>query len=387
VVASYDTQNDKLILTSSQTGSTAIALSDDTGNFLAATGVLAAPQTVGANASYQIDSGAVQYSTTNVVANAVPGVTLTLHDVTTAPINVEIAGNSAGAVAAMEGFVEAYNAVVSLISESTKFDSAGGNGVLFGDSTLRMTEQRLHSLVVSPVLGFGSSTLRSLGDLGLGFGATGSAIGTTTELIFDSAKFSSALQSNATGVVNLLTSFEGTPALSAGGTGSIASLSGSPTKATKPGTYSVVSTVTGDLTVTFTPDDGSTALVTTGTITAAGTNTTLIPGITLTANAVLTAGTDTVTLTATQNGAGLTFQSYVDSLTRIGGVYDGRNTELQSTVDAISDQIDAMEARLERRQQALIRKYSQLEVTISRLQSQGQALSGMITQLQGIQPS
>jgi flagellar hook-associated protein 2 len=67
-------------------------------------------------------------------------------------------------------------------------------------------------------------------------------------------------------------------------------------------------------------------------------------------------------------------------------VYDGRNTEMQSTVDAISSQIDAMEARLERRQQALIRKYAQLEVTISRLQSQGQALSGMITQLQGIRP-
>lgn len=385
VIAAYDVQTDKLVVTSTQTGSTAIAMSDDTGNFLAATGVLAATQATGANASFKIDGGAVQYSTSNVVSTAVPGVTFTLHDVTTASVTVEVANNSTGAVDAMQGFVDAYNESVSLIRESTKFGANGQNGVLFGDSTLRMTEQRLHSLVVSPALGFSSGTLRSLGDLGLSFGPTGSAVGSTTELVFDSAKFSSALQSDPTGVVNLLTSFQGTAALEGGGTGSIASISGTPTSATKPGSYSIVSTATGTLTVTFTPDDGSTAVVSTGSITAGGTNTSLIPGVTLTAQGVLAAGTDTVTLSATEHGVGLTLQSYVNSLTRFGGMYDGRNTELQSTLDDIGEQIDAMEARLERQQQALIRKYSQLEVTISRLQSQQQALSGMVGQLQGLQ--
>lgn len=385
VVASYDSQTDKLVLTSSKTGSTAVSMSDDTGNFLAATSVLGATQTLGQNASYTIDGGAVQYSTTNVVSTAVSGVTLTLNDVTTASVTVDVASSPQGAVDAMQAFVTAYNDTMSVIRDSTKYSENGQNGLLFGDSTLRMTEQRLHSLVISPVLG-ATGTLRSLADVGLSFGVTGSVVGTTKELVFDSGKFTTALQSDTTGVVNLLTGFQGTVALQAGGTGSLASVSGTPSKATKPGAYSVASTATGSLTVTFTPDDGSTSIVSTGTISAGGTNTTLIPGVTLTANGALTAGTDTVTLTATQHGVGLTLQAYTESLTRFGGVYDGRNSEIQSTLDSIGSRIDAMEARLQRQQQALIRKYSQLEVTISRLQNQQQALSGMMSQLQGLRP-
>lgn len=385
VVASYDAQTDKLVLTSSKTGSTAVSMSDDTGNFLAVTSVIGATQTLGANASYKIDGGPTQYSTTNVIANAVPGVTVTLNDVTTASVTVDVANNPTISVDAIGAFVTAYNDTMTLIRDLSAYSANGQNGVLFGDSTLRMTEQRLHSLVISPVLG-ATGTLRSLADVGVSFGPTGSAVGSTTELKFDSGKFTSALQADSTAVVNLLTGFKGAVALVPAGTGSIASVSGTPTKATKPGNYSIASTATGSLTVTFTPDDGSTSVVSTGTITAGGTNTTLIPGVTLTANGALTAGTDAVTLTATLHGVGRTLQSYTDSLTRFAGVYDGRNTEIQTTLDDIGSRIDSMEARLQRQQASLIRKYSQLEVTISRLQGQQQALTGMVSQLQGMRP-
>jgi flagellar hook-associated protein 2 len=46
VVASYDPTGDKVTLVSKNTGSTSIALQDETGNFLAATGVLTATQTL-----------------------------------------------------------------------------------------------------------------------------------------------------------------------------------------------------------------------------------------------------------------------------------------------------------------------------------------------------
>ena len=55
-----------------------ITVQDVAGNFLASTGVLAATQTLGANASYRIDGGPLRYSTSNAIIDAVPSVTLSV---------------------------------------------------------------------------------------------------------------------------------------------------------------------------------------------------------------------------------------------------------------------------------------------------------------------
>ena len=81
VIASYDSVEDKLTLRNESTGAESIKLSNTTGNFLTATGVLAATQTVGVNAIYTIDtvaSGADQTSASNIVSGVIPGVTLEL---------------------------------------------------------------------------------------------------------------------------------------------------------------------------------------------------------------------------------------------------------------------------------------------------------------------
>src|SRR5690606_39225724 len=150
----------------------------------AATGVVGATQTLGQNASYRIDGGALRYSTSNTVTDAVDGVTLTLHDTTTADVTVEVSSNSQAASDAVKEFVSQYNKTMELIRGHTKYVEDGNNGVLFGDSTMRMIDRRLRSILISPVAGF-SGDIRTLGDVGLTFGAVGSAVGTTDTLVFN----------------------------------------------------------------------------------------------------------------------------------------------------------------------------------------------------------
>jgi len=380
VTASYDAYNDQLIFTANATGSLGIALEDVSGNFLAATGVLGASQTLGTSSSYQVNGGPVQYATTNQVNDAVPGVTLTLKQVTTSPITVNVAADTASVRTRVEKFVEQFNSTMTLMREATKYVEDGKSGALVGDSSLRNLERTLRSMVGGTALG-ATGDLRTLADIGLSFGAVGSAVGTTNTLSFDSAKFNTALTSNPEGVARLLTHFSGTPTLAPTSTGSLTGISGTPSTATDSGKYVLTSAANGDLTMTFTPDNGGTPVVRTATISPGEVNTTLIPGMTLDFAATLVDGTDTITVAASEEGIAKALHEYVDSYTRAGGVMSSRDAEMQSRITAINDQIETMETRVAARRDRLIRQYANLEVTMQRLQQQQAALGGLIQQL------
>ncbi|MQA00604.1 MAG: flagellar filament capping protein FliD [Dehalococcoidia bacterium] len=380
VTAAYDLATDRLTLTSKATGSTSISLEDVDGNFLVAVGLSGAAQTLGENASYRVDGGALRYSTSNTVADAVPGVTLTLKETTPAAVTVDVSQDNGNAKTAIQALVKQFNAARTLMKDLTKYVEDGQSGVLMGDSTVRIVDRRLRSAIVAPALGV-DGPFQSLQDIGLSFGAIGSAVGATDELSFNVSKFDQAMAEDPEAVRRLFAGFEAAAGLEPAGTGSIESVSGTPTAATRAGTYTIESSILGDLTVTFRPADGGTAVVSTGTITAGGVNTSLIPGVTIQAKAALVAGTDEITLTATQQGVMQSLQSYVDGLTRVGGLMEARDTELQTRIRDINDQIDAMEDRIGRYQEGLIRKFTALEVTIARLQGQQQALAGLSQQL------
>jgi len=385
VTAFYDAAADKLVLSQDDTGSTAIQLDDIAGDFLAQMGLLAATQELGDNAQYQIDGGAIQYSNSNTVTSAVPGVTLTLSGVTNATVNVEVIQHLDGAVGAVEDFVEKFNETQTLISRMTAFVEDGDNGLLLGDGTLRWAEQTMRSIVTGTAYGL-TGDLRSLSDVGISFGAVGSAVGTTQQLVLDQGKLKDALTENADAVAQLFSTFKGSATLEPAGTGSIASISGTPTSVTKAGTYSITSTTTGQLTVTFTPTDGSTPVTQVGSITAGGTNTTLIPGVTLTAAGALVNGTDTITITPTERGVGLALHDYVDTLTRSGGTFDTRDDEFDSRLEILEEQIERLEQRATAREEQLMAQFQALERTVSRLQQQQQALQGMVAQLNANRP-
>ena len=384
VTALYDAYNDTFSITSDTTGSAALGLADVTGNFLTSMGVLGA-QTLGVNAQYSINGGPTQYSTTNQISDAITGVTLTLKETTATAVNVEVFANNALIAGRIEEFVEQYNSLTGQIRDFTEFVEDGENGILFGDGTMRRLQQGLRSLATGTATGI-NGNINSFAAIGLTFGAIGSAVGTTDELTFNRAVFDAAVVSDPAGVRAVLTAFDASAALDAGGTGSIASIVGKPTAVTDSGSYSIVADVLGNLTVTFTPDNGATPVVRTGTIAAGGTNTTLIAGVTLTAQATLVAGTDNITVTADQEGLARSLHDYLEGFTRSGGIFDTKTAETQNRLDDIGDQIDRLEERVTAKRDQLIRKFGAMEQTIARLQSQQAALNGILAQLQTIRP-
>ncbi|MEE8337032.1 MAG: flagellar filament capping protein FliD [Dehalococcoidia bacterium] len=381
VTATYDVLKDKLVITANKTGSIAIGLTDVTGNFLAAFDVLSATQSLGTSAAYQIDGGATQYSTSNTVTNAVTGVTLTFQDTTSTAITVTVTANTGNLAARLRGFAEQYNSTLSIMSGLTKSGPKDDDkGVLSGDTTMLNMARNLRSLVVGKAVGL-TGDLSSLADLGLNFGSVGSAVGETDLLLFDSAKFDEAIKDSAEAVSLLLTGFTASGILKSGGTGSVLSVTGTPTTVKDSGTYELTTTAGGNLTMTFTPDDGSGLVVVNKTISPGEVTTTLIPGLTITFADPMVSGVDTIDIDALQEGIAKSMFEYVDRLTRAGGTLAGRDSELQLRIEDINEQIERMEKRIDAKRAFLIRKFARFEVAMQRLNNQQAALGTLVNQL------
>jgi len=380
VTASYDSLSDRLILTSRSTGSTLISLEDVSGNFLAAMKLSPANETVGSNASYLLN-GVQRYSASNTVTDAVAGVTLNLKKADPlTDVTLTVSQDTSSTVTAVQDFVDQYNNAMDYIRSQTAYDPTSKNaGVLAGDSTIQTIENTLAILAGGFGDGF-SSTIRSLSDIGISTGAIGSAVGSTDKLVLDKEKLTAALQDNPSAVADIFGGLVENVALTAGGTGSVASVSGTPT-AHVSGSYTVVSDGAGNLTATFTPSGGGATTTTTGTITAGGINTTLIPGITITAKSALVAGTDTITVDVTTKGVGVKVADYLKSLTSSTGVFASR---IESATDAIKDMdesIRSLQERLDEKQNALYAKFNSLEVALARLQDQSASLMAQLAGL------
>lgn len=87
-------------------------------------------------------------SPTAVLADAIPGVTLTVSATTTAPVNVQITQNTETTRKAIGAFVEAYNALESALSDALRYDAATRKaGPLQGDTTMVTLQGRLRGLL------------------------------------------------------------------------------------------------------------------------------------------------------------------------------------------------------------------------------------------------
>lgn len=89
-------------------------------------------------------------SSSNVITDAVPGLTLELLRVSDAPVKVEVSTNIDSVVAEMQRFVTSYNTAISRMDELTDFDlETQQRGVLLGDNTVNRVRDRLYSLLLS----------------------------------------------------------------------------------------------------------------------------------------------------------------------------------------------------------------------------------------------
>ena len=155
-----DATGARLTLSSQATGTPgALAITNNT------TSLTFNPPTGGTNSSFSIDS--IPFSTTsNTVTGAIPGVTLNL--ASSAPnssVELTVGPNNSQVTAAINNFVNAYNAVINDINQQfTVNASTNSEGPLGSDSALRTLQSILMNDVTYSVSGNGGMVnLASLG--------------------------------------------------------------------------------------------------------------------------------------------------------------------------------------------------------------------------------
>lgn len=196
VIATYNSLEDRVVLTSKTTGNAAIGLSESTPGFLAATKLIGGTQVTGTNARITIQgvngNNPIE-SATNEFKDVVPGVIFNAKEVKeTEWTTLTVSADSKATIDTIKSFINEFNATVDAI------ESARGKGQpLQNDSTLSGILSRLYRLVYEPVAGLtdGATTLSSIG------------IGTTTanrkHLSLNEEKFKEALASSPERVAEL----------------------------------------------------------------------------------------------------------------------------------------------------------------------------------------
>lgn len=216
IVDDGSTAGKRLVFTSSSGAamSLKVGVADDDGNALDAAGLsqlaydpAGTPgaarnlsQTVAAqNAALTIDGIAIT-KPTNVVADAIAGVTVTLNKINAgAPATITVSSDPKASASAVDAFVKSYNDLQKLLTTLTRYDPDQKAGsVLTGDVTARTIQSRLRSLAGGTIDGGATSgtEIASLSHIGIKSAVDGT-------LTLDSAKLTSLLASDPQGVERL----------------------------------------------------------------------------------------------------------------------------------------------------------------------------------------
>lgn len=197
----------KLVLSSKQTGAAnGFSVAGDTQ-------LVAGTVKAGVDATYSVD-GITKTSATNVVANGIPGVELTLRAPTASAITVNVgapAPDKDQTIAAVKAFVSAYNDVVDTVraelkdkrvpNPSSAADARKGD--LFGDTMLSGMLDSMRQTVST--VSVGGLTMADIGvSTGQSTGAAATADMIDGKLTADDAALSQALDSDPAAVQKLL---------------------------------------------------------------------------------------------------------------------------------------------------------------------------------------
>ena len=197
----------RLALASSETGTeNAAKFTDESGSVLESLGVLASGvlniSQEAKNANLEINGISNISSQSNTVTTAIPGVTLNLNgENPDSIVTVKVSADYSGAEAAVKGFVDQYNSVMSFIEGKLKYDDETKiKGDLFGDPVLQGIQSRLRNMV-SGNLNNPNGSFEILSDVGVS--TSSDNFGKSAVLSFDTAKFQEALKEDSISVANL----------------------------------------------------------------------------------------------------------------------------------------------------------------------------------------
>ena len=186
-VGSNSSSDNRISLQSTSLSTDQIGLDDGSGNNLAA------QQTAGAAAQYEVDQSGNVVSSSSPTIDIAPGVTVTLLAKSSSPVTVTVTQDTSALSSALSTFATDYNSAVDEVD--TNRGQSGG--ALQGQNIVNQLQQALAAIGTYS----GSGTL-GLQDLGLALGQDG-------HFTFDSDQFASTASSNLSGVDAFLGSASG----------------------------------------------------------------------------------------------------------------------------------------------------------------------------------
>jgi flagellar hook-associated protein 2 len=202
VTASYDSVNDRFVLSNKSTGDLGMALEDVSGNFLAATGLSGGTLARGQNLLYTVDGGGELISQSNTISEAssgIAGLAVTVLD--EGESTVTVTADTAAVKTAITDFITEYNKVQSIIDAQTASTTdAKGKvtaGILASDNEATDIATRLRRAVMGQVAGV-SAALNQLEDLGIISNGTDNSI-----TLDDETKLDAALANDLVAVKNI----------------------------------------------------------------------------------------------------------------------------------------------------------------------------------------
>lgn len=170
VTASYDTVNDRFLLTSKTTGDQGIALEDVTGNFLAATGLSGGTLDRGKNLLYEIDGGGTLTSSSNTITEDSSGLTgLSISVLDEGTTQFTVSSDTSAIKTAITSFISEYNTLQKLIDKNTASSTdASGKvtaGLLAQDNDASSIAEELRDIVTTRLTS--ALGIKSLDDIGI----------------------------------------------------------------------------------------------------------------------------------------------------------------------------------------------------------------------------
>jgi flagellar hook-associated protein 2 len=204
VLASYDSVNDRLVLTNKDTGDVGIHVEDVTGNFASATGLAGGTLERGKNLLYNIDGGGTLISQTNTITEESSGIAgLNVTALGENSVTVTISSDTEKVKSAIKGFIEEYNKVQSMIDTNTasSTDEKGKvtAGTLSGESDASELASQLRSLAYG-VISTLANEMNQLADIGIETNGDNNNIELKDEKLLDAA-----LAGNLNGLRTLFT--------------------------------------------------------------------------------------------------------------------------------------------------------------------------------------
>jgi len=203
-----DASGERLLVRSKATGEEngfRITVADDDGNDGDASGLSRLAFAVGSangmtqsqggqNATATINGVSIS-SASNRLADTLPGMTIQLSQVTTAPVEIDVSSNVEAVRANVQAFVDAYNTLNNTLATATRYDAGSKTaGALQGDSTATGLQNALRGMMRSVT---GGTPYSRLSDIGIELKSGGT-------LTLNAEKFDVSL-SNLDGLKDLFT--------------------------------------------------------------------------------------------------------------------------------------------------------------------------------------